>query len=102
MDLFSLDNRLHYAFEKRPGTGVATAQVWVQVGSKHEDPSVAGITHFVEHLIFKGTEKTKGNEMAAMIEAMGGLGKRLHLLRQHGVPRGHPFQDLRGRTGPSP
>jgi zinc protease len=44
----------------------------VNVGSKDEDDRVAGITHFIEHLIFKGTEKLKGNAFASRIEAMGG------------------------------
>jgi len=42
------------------------------VGSKDENDNVAGITHFIEHLIFKGTDKLKGNAFASKIEAMGG------------------------------
>jgi predicted Zn-dependent peptidase len=53
-------------------TGVVAIQVWVNVGSKDEDDRVAGITHFIEHLIFKGTEKLKGNAFASRIEPWEG------------------------------
>jgi zinc protease len=59
-------------FEQRKGTGVAAVQVWVKVGSRDESLRQAGITHFIEHLIFKGTEKVGANEMATRIENMGG------------------------------
>ncbi|OPY81326.1 MAG: putative zinc protease AlbF [Syntrophorhabdus sp. PtaU1.Bin153] len=72
MDVFTVENRLPVIFETRKDTGVVAAQVWVKVGSKYEDPRIAGITHFIEHLIFKGTEKVKANEMASRIEALGG------------------------------
>jgi len=72
MEVYSLKNGLNYIFEERRNTGVVAIQVWVNVGSKDEDDRVAGITHFIEHLIFKGTEKLKGNAFASRIEAMGG------------------------------
>src|SRR5208337_4115818 len=57
---------------RRKGAGVVAMQVWVKVGSRNEDDRVAGITHFIEHLIFKGTEGGKGYEIAPRIEALGG------------------------------
>jgi zinc protease len=42
------------------------------VGSRSEADRVAGITHFIEHLIFKGTDAGDGYEIAPKIEAMGG------------------------------
>ena len=72
MEVYSLKNGLTYIFEERRNTGVVAIQVWVNVGSKDEDDRVAGVTHFIEHLIFKGTEKLKGNAFASRIEAMGG------------------------------
>lgn len=73
MNNFSLDNGLQYIFEQRKDTGVVAIQVWVKVGSKYEEAGTAGITHFIEHLIFKGTEKVKANEMASRIESLGGV-----------------------------
>ncbi len=72
MNTFSFDNGLQTIFEKRERTGVVAAQIWVKVGSKYENRKIAGITHFIEHLIFKGTEKLKGNAFATRIEALGG------------------------------
>ncbi|MEI6152720.1 MAG: pitrilysin family protein [Deltaproteobacteria bacterium] len=73
MEVLSLDNGLQYIFQQRKDTGVVALQVWVKVGSKYEEPKIAGITHFIEHLIFKGTEKVKANEMASRIESLGGV-----------------------------
>ena len=72
MEIFMLENRLPVIFETRKNTGVVAVQVWVKVGSKYEEPRIAGITHFIEHLIFKGTEKIKAGEMASRIESLGG------------------------------
>ncbi|HOE18174.1 MAG TPA: pitrilysin family protein [Syntrophorhabdaceae bacterium] len=72
MEIFSLENGLKYIFEKRQGTGVVAVQVWVKTGSQYEQRKIAGITHFIEHLIFKGTEKMRPGEMASRIEALGG------------------------------
>ncbi len=72
MERYTLKNGLNYILEERRNTGVVAVQVWMNVGSKDEDDRVAGITHFIEHLIFKGTDKIKGNEFAKKIEAMGG------------------------------
>ncbi len=72
MEIFSLENGLKYIFETRKGTGVVAVQIWVKTGSQYEQQNIAGITHFIEHLIFKGTEKTKSNQMASRIESLGG------------------------------
>jgi zinc protease len=72
MNTFSFDNGLQTIFEKREHTGVVAAQIWVKVGSKYEAEEIAGITHFIEHLIFKGTEKLEGNAFATRIESLGG------------------------------
>ena len=72
MDVIRLDNGLRCILEQRRKTGVVAVQVWVKVGSRYEDDRLAGITHFIEHLIFKGTEKGEGYEIAPRIEALGG------------------------------
>lgn len=72
MDNFSFDNGLQAIFEKRERAGVVAAQVWVKTGSRYENGKIAGITHFIEHLIFKGTEKLEGNAFAGRIESLGG------------------------------
>ncbi|MEX2189245.1 MAG: pitrilysin family protein [Bacteroidota bacterium] len=46
--------------------------VWVDVGSRDEDPSINGITHFIEHMVFKGTKKRSSREISRSIESVGG------------------------------
>lgn len=45
---------------------------WVGVGSRHETDAQAGISHFIEHLLFKGTERRTAREIAEAIDAVGG------------------------------
>jgi len=50
----------------------ATFGVWVNVGSRDETPSVAGASHFLEHLLFKGTTRRSAMQISSAIEAVGG------------------------------
>lgn len=51
---------------------VAAFQVWVRAGSAFEGPGEYGITHLIEHMIFKGTPSLPAGQMARRIEALGG------------------------------
>ncbi len=46
--------------------------IWVKAGAVDEDPKYAGISHFVEHMMFKGTENRTAREIAADIDKIGG------------------------------
>jgi predicted Zn-dependent peptidase len=46
--------------------------VWVKVGSRHEPPQIGGISHFIEHLFFKGTEKRSAKDIAIEMDSLGG------------------------------
>jgi predicted Zn-dependent peptidase len=46
--------------------------IWVKVGSRHEDGFFNGISHFLEHMLFKGTESRSAKSIAAEIDSMGG------------------------------
>jgi predicted Zn-dependent peptidase len=46
--------------------------IWVNVGSRDETPAVAGASHFLEHLLFKGTTQRNALEISSSIEAVGG------------------------------
>lgn len=46
--------------------------IWVKTGSRHEKEEEAGITHFLEHMLFKGTEKRSAYDIAQSMEAVGG------------------------------
>lgn len=51
---------------------VVSVQMWVRTGSADEAPAVSGISHFIEHLVFKGTRKYGVGEIASVIEGAGG------------------------------
>jgi zinc protease len=67
-----LENGLTVLVKEMPGTRVATVQIWVKAGSVYENADEAGITHFIEHMIFKGTETRGPGELAGAIEGAGG------------------------------
>ena len=46
--------------------------IWVKAGSRHETNELAGISHFLEHMNFKGTEKRTAKELAEVLESRGG------------------------------
>lgn len=46
--------------------------VWVRVGSRDEDSTQSGLTHFIEHLVFKGSRRHTGYQLAKRMEAIGG------------------------------
>jgi predicted Zn-dependent peptidase len=52
---------------------VATADVWVRTGAADEPPEIAGVSHFLEHMMFKGTERFGLGEIERAIEAVGGV-----------------------------
>jgi predicted Zn-dependent peptidase len=58
--------------ETMPGVLSATLGIWVGVGSRDEDDRVAGSSHFLEHLLFKGTTRRSGLEIATAMDAVGG------------------------------
>ena len=55
-----------------PGVRSAAFGLWVAVGSRDERPSQAGSTHFLEHLLFKGTERRTALDISAELDAVGG------------------------------
>ena len=68
----TLDNGLTVIVKETPGTKVATAQIWIKAGSVYEDEEEGGITHVIEHMIFKGTPNRGAGEIAGAIEEAGG------------------------------
>ncbi len=68
----TLDNGLTLLVRESPATRVATVQIWIKAGSVYEEPDEGGITHLIEHMIFKGTPSRKAGEVAGAIEEAGG------------------------------
>jgi predicted Zn-dependent peptidase len=58
--------------EAMPGTRSVAFAVWVDVGSRDERPQIAGSSHFLEHLLFKGTKSRSARHIAEAFDAVGG------------------------------
>lgn len=69
---FQLKNKLKVLLIESKKSPVISVQMWVKTGSADEKKSEEGISHFIEHLVFKGTEKYKVGEIANTVEASGG------------------------------
>jgi predicted Zn-dependent peptidase len=67
-----LDSGLTVVTERVPGARSVAYGAWVGVGSRDEPNELAGASHFLEHLLFKGTASRTTNEIAEAIDAMGG------------------------------
>ncbi len=68
----TLSNGIRVVSETMPKTRSMSIGVWVKVGSRHESPQIGGVSHFIEHLFFKGTEKRTAKDIAIEIDALGG------------------------------
>src|SRR5579884_1504804 len=67
-----LPGGLRIVTEAMPGGRSASVGVWVPVGSRDEAPSLAGTSHFLEHLLFKGTTSRTALDIASAMDAVGG------------------------------
>ena len=67
-----LDNGVRFLTEAMPHVRSVSFGVWLTRGSRHEFDAEAGIAHFVEHMLFKGTERRSAEEIAQVIDALGG------------------------------
>jgi predicted Zn-dependent peptidase len=58
--------------EHMPGLRSATVGIWIRRGSRHETPNFNGICHFIEHAVFKGTERRSVLDIAIESDRLGG------------------------------
>ncbi|HXG23615.1 MAG TPA: pitrilysin family protein [Chthonomonadales bacterium] len=68
----TLANGVRVVSETVPHVESISIGIWVGVGSRDEDRPVRGITHFIEHMLFKGTERRNARQIAEEIESRGG------------------------------
>ncbi len=69
---FALDNGLNVVVIEDHRAPVVVQMIWYRVGAADEPAGNSGIAHFLEHLMFKGTEKIAPNQFSAIVEAQGG------------------------------
>ena len=67
-----LENGVQVVSEKIDGVRSVSLGIWVRVGSRYENLENNGITHFIEHMLFKGTQKRSAKMIAEEVDGMGG------------------------------
>ncbi|HEY6419737.1 MAG TPA: pitrilysin family protein [Candidatus Binataceae bacterium] len=68
-----LPNGVRVLSETMPQVMSASIGIWVENGSRYEVPDENGVSHFIEHLLFKGTKKRSAAQIAEEIDAVGGV-----------------------------
>ncbi len=72
-EISNLSNGLTVVTDPMPGLESAAVGVWVNTGTRNEAPVQMGISHMLEHMAFKGTERRSARVIAEEIEAVGGI-----------------------------
>ncbi|HVR32283.1 MAG TPA: pitrilysin family protein [Acidimicrobiia bacterium] len=70
-DLSTLPNGLRVISEPMPSLRSVAVGCWIDTGTRDEDPNEAGASHFLEHLLFKGSEQLSAREISERFDAMG-------------------------------
>ncbi|NSW90659.1 MAG: insulinase family protein [Firmicutes bacterium] len=69
---FTLDNGVRVVYEKIPYLRSVSIGIWVGTGSRNENITNNGISHFIEHMLFKGTKNRTAKAIAGCIDSIGG------------------------------
>ena len=89
-----LPNGLRFVTERMAHVRSVSIGVWLARGSRHEPGEQAGIAHFVEHMLFKGTATRSAEDIAQTIDSIGGQmdadRKSTRLNSSHNVPSRMP------------
>ncbi|MBW2437782.1 MAG: insulinase family protein, partial [Deltaproteobacteria bacterium] len=67
-----LNNGIRILSQKMAHTRSVSMGVWVNVGARDEKPAESGLSHFIEHMIFKGTRRRSAYQIAKEFDAIGG------------------------------
>ena len=68
-----LNNGIRIVSQQMPDHRSVSLGIWVENGSRHESRQQNGISHFIEHLLFKGTERRSAGRIAQEMDAVGGV-----------------------------
>jgi predicted Zn-dependent peptidase len=68
-----LPNGVRILTETMPQVVSSTIGIWVENGSRYEEAGENGVSHFIEHLLFKGTKKRTAAQIAEEVDAVGGI-----------------------------
>ena len=67
-----LSNGLRVATADMPHMASVSLGLWVGVGGRYEPAAANGVSHFIEHMLFKGTKKRSAKEISQAVEGIGG------------------------------
>ena len=67
-----LPNGVRVVVQEMPGVPSVSVGIWAETGSAHETPALNGVSHFLEHMLFKGTKNRNAKEIANALESVGG------------------------------
>ena len=73
IQLARLENQTEILMETVENTNIVSIGYWIKLGSRDEKPDQAGFSHFLEHMLFKGTFKRNALEIAKEIDKLGGV-----------------------------
>src|SRR3978361_2052800 len=73
LEITKLSNGLTVFSERLPRLESAAVGIWVNTGSRNEEPRQMGVSHMLEHMAFKGTATRTARAIAEEIEAVGGV-----------------------------
>lgn len=68
---FVLDNGLKVVVREDHRSPIVTAQLWIKVGSSYEPPGQSGLSHALEHMVYKGSSKACAGEFAQILKKLG-------------------------------
>ncbi len=69
---YRLHNGLKFITEHIPNRRSVAFGIWVKVGSRNEDEQNNGISHLIEHMLFKGTSTRSAKDIAEIFDGIGG------------------------------
>ncbi|MHA7963083.1 M16 family metallopeptidase [Paenibacillus sp. CAU 1782] len=72
MNKYNLSNGLRVVVEYIPTVRSVSFGIWVKTGSRHETKDNNGISHFIEHMLFKGTDTRSAKDIADLFDGIGG------------------------------
>jgi predicted Zn-dependent peptidase len=70
-ELSTLSSGLRVITEHMPGIRSVAVGCWIDTGTRDEEPNESGASHFLEHLLFKGSDRMPGREISESFDAMG-------------------------------
>lgn len=71
--IITLENGLRIVFEKTDRVRTCSMGIWVASGSAYETPETAGTSHFIEHMLFRGTQRRSALDIAVEMDEIGGV-----------------------------